>query len=87
MNFCGRRCRNPGFQSGRERRHILENALIKAEGLYSLAGRPVIAETSGLCVEALGGRPGIESARYGAQKAAFSLRRKKTGSFLAELAM
>ncbi len=45
---------------------FFENALIKAEALYRIAERPVIADDSGLCVEALGGRPGIESARYGA---------------------
>ncbi len=45
---------------------FFENALIKAEALYKITERPVIADDSGLCVEALGGRPGIESARYGA---------------------
>ena len=47
-----------------------ENALIKARELYRLIsgfspGEPVIADDSGLCVDALGGRPGIYSARYG----------------------
>jgi XTP/dITP diphosphohydrolase len=47
-----------------------ENALIKARALYDLAvsvgaPAPVIAEVSGVCVVALGGRPGIFSARYG----------------------
>jgi XTP/dITP diphosphohydrolase len=44
---------------------FLENALIKARELYSLVKAPVIADDSGLCVDALGGRPGIYSARYG----------------------
>jgi XTP/dITP diphosphohydrolase len=54
---------------------FLENALIKARALHRLiaeTGRsgegfsgPVIADDSGLCVDALGGRPGIYSARYG----------------------
>ncbi|MDR3170092.1 MAG: RdgB/HAM1 family non-canonical purine NTP pyrophosphatase [Treponema sp.] len=43
---------------------FLENALIKARALYQLVGEPVIADDSGLCVDALGGRPGIYSARY-----------------------
>ncbi|MDR0322304.1 MAG: RdgB/HAM1 family non-canonical purine NTP pyrophosphatase [Treponema sp.] len=44
-----------------------ENALIKARELQKLLGRdePVIADDSGLCVDALGGRPGVLSARYG----------------------
>jgi XTP/dITP diphosphohydrolase len=49
---------------------FVENALIKARELYHLIsgfspGEPVIADDSGLCVDALGGRPGIYSARYG----------------------
>ncbi|MDR2618967.1 MAG: RdgB/HAM1 family non-canonical purine NTP pyrophosphatase [Treponema sp.] len=51
---------------------FMENALIKARELYRLtSGRsaaPVIADDSGLCVDALGGRPGIYSARYGADQ-------------------
>ncbi|MDR0525503.1 MAG: RdgB/HAM1 family non-canonical purine NTP pyrophosphatase [Spirochaetaceae bacterium] len=46
---------------------FLENALIKARELYSLTGPPVMADDSGLCIDALGGRPGIYSARYGAE--------------------
>jgi XTP/dITP diphosphohydrolase len=48
---------------------FLENALIKARALRRLlaergGGPPVIADDSGLCVDALGGAPGIYSARY-----------------------
>jgi XTP/dITP diphosphohydrolase len=46
---------------------FLENALIKARALYRLVGVPVIADDSGICVDALGGRPGIHSARYGSE--------------------
>jgi XTP/dITP diphosphohydrolase len=46
---------------------FLENALIKARALYRLVREPVIADDSGLCVDALGGRPGIRSARYGSE--------------------
>jgi XTP/dITP diphosphohydrolase len=52
---------------------FLDNALIKARELHRfLAERnildPVLADDSGLCVDALGGRPGIYSARYGTEK-------------------
>ncbi len=43
----------------------LENAWGKALALHRLLDRPVLADDSGLCVEALGGEPGILSARYG----------------------
>ena len=40
------------------------NALIKAEALMKLTGCATIADDSGLEVDALGGRPGVYSARY-----------------------
>lgn len=44
---------------------FIENALIKAEALYSMVKKPCIADDSGLCVNAFGGKPGIHTARYG----------------------
>jgi len=41
-----------------------ENAEIKARALHSAVRQPVIADDSGLEVDALGGRPGIHSARF-----------------------
>lgn len=41
-----------------------ENALIKARAVAKALGCKTIADDSGLCVEALGGAPGIFSARY-----------------------
>ncbi len=43
-----------------------ENAKIKARELHTLCHQPVIADDSGLEVDALGGRPGVHSSRYGA---------------------
>lgn len=44
-----------------------ENAWLKASALWNLTGQPVLADDSGICVDALGGRPGIHSARYGSR--------------------
>ena len=41
-----------------------ENSLIKAKALYDIVHYPVIADDSGICVDALGGSPGIYSSRY-----------------------
>lgn len=41
------------------------NALIKAEALWRIVRAPVLADDSGICVDALGGEPGVKSARYG----------------------
>ncbi|MGC4059500.1 MAG: RdgB/HAM1 family non-canonical purine NTP pyrophosphatase [Aquabacterium sp.] len=49
-----------------EEPHItfVENALAKARHAASLGQGPAIADDSGLCVSALGGAPGVRSARY-----------------------
>ncbi len=41
-----------------------ENALIKAGAVMESAGKPALADDSGLEVDALGGAPGVRSARY-----------------------
>lgn len=41
-----------------------ENSLIKAKEAWKLARTWTLADDSGLCIEALGGKPGIYSARY-----------------------
>jgi XTP/dITP diphosphohydrolase len=46
---------------------FFENSFIKARELYKLVHSPVIADDSGLVVDALDGRPGIFSARYGSE--------------------
>jgi len=47
---------------------FVENALTKARHASSLSGLPAIADDSGLCVRALGGAPGVLSARYAQHK-------------------
>ena len=46
-----------------------ENAAIKARAAAAATGRPAIADDSGIVVEALGGGPGIRSARYAGEDA------------------
>ena len=41
-----------------------ENALLKAQALMEICHCATLADDSGLCVDALGGRPGVHSARY-----------------------
>ena len=42
---------------------FLENAFIKANAAFEKTGMPAVADDSGICVDALGGRPGVYSAR------------------------
>jgi XTP/dITP diphosphohydrolase len=44
---------------------FVENALLKARHASAATGLPALADDSGLCVDALGGAPGLDSARYG----------------------
>ena len=44
-----------------------DNAAIKATAVMKATGLPAIADDSGLCVTALGGGPGVYSARYGGE--------------------
>jgi XTP/dITP diphosphohydrolase len=43
---------------------FVENALAKARHASRLSGLPALADDSGICVDALGGAPGVCSARY-----------------------
>ena len=42
-----------------------ENAIIKAKAVMEASGLPAVADDSGLMVDALGGAPGVYSARFG----------------------
>ena len=70
--FPGHAIRMPGddgcaFEFAEDGSTFLENAMGKAYALFRTVHAPVIADDSGLCVAALGGAPGLISARYGAQ--------------------
>jgi len=43
---------------------FIENALAKARHAAAISGLPALADDSGICVDALGGAPGVHSARY-----------------------
>lgn len=49
-----------------------ENALLKARAVVAATGLPVIADDTGLEVDALGGAPGVESARFAGPNAEYS---------------
>jgi XTP/dITP diphosphohydrolase len=49
---------------------FIENALAKARHAAEHAGLPALADDSGVCVVALGGEPGVHSARYAGSSAA-----------------
>ena len=48
---------------------FIENALAKARHVAQVAGLPALADDSGVCVVALGGEPGVHSARYAGDSA------------------
>lgn len=58
----------PRFPEVREEGEtFLENAMSKAEAVHSATGLPALADDSGIEVDALGGAPGVKSARYGGE--------------------
>ncbi len=62
---------------------FVENALAKARHAAAATGLPALADDSGLCVEALGGAPGVYSARYAGEPKSDARNNEK---LLAELA-
>jgi XTP/dITP diphosphohydrolase len=51
---------------------LLDNALLKAHALVDATGWPAIADDTGLEVDALGGAPGVYSARYAGEAATYA---------------
>ena len=54
-------------QPAEEGETFLENALSKAKAVHAATGLPALADDSGIEVDALGGGPGVRSARYGGE--------------------
>ena len=51
-------------ETGEPHHTFVENALTKARHASSLAHLPALADDSGICVDALNGAPGVQSARF-----------------------
>ncbi|WP_018652290.1 RdgB/HAM1 family non-canonical purine NTP pyrophosphatase [Actinobacillus capsulatus] len=56
---------------------FIENALLKARYASKMTGLPAIADDSGLAVDALGGAPGLYSARYAGEEGKDEANRQK----------
>jgi len=61
---------------------LVENARLKARALCRATGRPAVSDDTGLEVEALGGAPGVYSARYAGEDATYA---DNVAKLLAEL--
>jgi len=66
-------------------RTFAANARLKAVSLAAATGLPTLADDSGLCVDALGGAPGIYSARWAGPEATDADRNAKLLTALAEV--
>jgi len=73
---------NSSFDCVEDGETYLDNALIKARALYKIVKRPVIADDSGISVPALGGAPGVYSARFGSEEAGRILESPERNQFL-----
>ena len=65
---------------------FIENAILKARHAAKSTGLPALADDSGLCVDALGGEPGVFSARYGGVELSCEARNAKLLSQMEDVA-
>jgi XTP/dITP diphosphohydrolase len=63
---------------------FLENALAKARHASAASGLPALADDSGLCVDALGGEPGVHSAYYAGREGGREARDARNNARLLE---
>ena len=75
----------PGIEVEEDGATFLENARKKAVEIFRRTGLPTIADDSGLCVDALGGAPGVHSARYADEEGAGHDDRANNRKLLREL--
>lgn len=64
---------------------FVENALIKARHAARLTGFPALADDSGICVNALQGAPGVQSARYAGEPKSDTRNNQKLVSALSDI--
>lgn len=64
---------------------FIENALLKARAASAASGLPALSDDSGLAVDALGGAPGIRSARYSGDESSDRANNAKLLKALAEV--
>ncbi|MFO1303967.1 MAG: RdgB/HAM1 family non-canonical purine NTP pyrophosphatase [Burkholderiales bacterium] len=65
---------------------FVENALAKARHASRLSGLPALSDDSGVCVAALGGAPGVQSARYAGEPKSDARNNEKLVAALAGVA-
>ena len=63
---------------------FVENALAKARNASAKAGLPAIADDSGLCVNTLDGRPGVDSAHFAGREGSRAERDRRNNELLVE---
>lgn len=72
LGLCQEIVRGLDWPEVEETGHSLEdNALLKARAVSAIVGLPVVADDTGLEVAALGGRPGVNTARYAGVRASY----------------
>ncbi len=83
---CGQREMGVEIEVEEKGSTFAENALLKAAAIHKATGLTVVADDSGLCVDALDGAPGVYSARYAGENATDADRNQKLLQNMANVA-